>query len=171
MILNPAEYGPATFAAVLVISSLGSLLPDIDSAGGDIWHTLPFGHTIGKISDPILAHRNITHSILGFALITYGFNLLLNLAPTYWGLNTHYILIALIAGYGSHLVADMITVEGIPLLWPIQKMFGIPPKPFDGVRIVTGKWFENLVIFPAVNLVLIILVASKWDVIKTILLK
>ena len=167
---NPG-YGPATLGTVLVVSSIAALLPDIDQPAGKIWHLMPFGDTVGKAANTFLQHRNITHSILGFGLISYGFYRLLLIAPDYWGINAHFVLIAFMLAYGGHLVADMITVEGIPLLFPYQKMFGFPPKPFDGLRILTGKWFENLIIFPLVNIVLIILVVTYWGAIKSILFK
>jgi hypothetical protein len=65
----------------------------------------------------------------------------------------------------------MLTVEGIPLFWPWRKKFGIPPKPFDGIRIETGKWFENIVIFPLVDIILIILIYSNWSTIKSLIYK
>jgi len=166
-----AGYNPATFAAVLVIAMLGSLLPDADSAGSEIWHSIPFGHTAGKAADVFLSHRNITHSILGFGLISWGVYFLIGLAPSYWGWNAGQVFVAFLCSYGAHLVADMFTEEGIPILYPYHRMFGIPPRPFEAVRIVTGKWFENLIIFPAVNIILIIEIISRWETIKRILIK
>ena len=167
---NPS-YQPATFASVLAISYLGSLLPDIDTSTGDIWHTLPFGHSLGKVASSFLEHRNITHSLLGFSLISWGINVLFHNMPYYWGLNPNILWLVFVMAYGSHLIADMLTEEGIPLLFPYGKMIGIPPKPFEGVRIVSGKWFENLIVFPTVNLVLIVLIVAKWAEIKTMLIK
>lgn len=65
----------------------------------------------------------------------------------------------------------MWTNEGIPLLFPWKKFFGLPPKPFDGVRVATGKWFENLVIFPAVTLYLIIFILSSLASLRSFILK
>jgi hypothetical protein len=50
--------------------------------------------------------------------------------------------------------ADMFTEEGVPLLFPLEYHFGIPPDPFQKVRIKTGRWFENLVVYPVVNIAL-----------------
>ena len=68
--------------------------------------------------------------------------------------------------YGSHLLADMFTVQGIPLLFPAQRMFGIPPHPFAGLRIETGHWFESWIIFPAVNVIFLGLVYVCWPIIR-----
>jgi len=172
--LNLAEptYSPATLAAVLVFSSLGSLLPDLDKASAEFWHSFPVvGHSAGKIVDPFISHRNITHSVIGTALAAALFYFILESFPDYWGVNTTVVFIVSVASYLSHLLADSFTVEGIPLFWPAKWKFGIPPKPFDGLRIVTGKWFENLIIFPIINITLLLLVINSWPTIKIILFK
>jgi len=166
---SAAIYQPATLGAVIVASYLGSLMPDADDAGADIWHTIPLGHSVGKISDPLLKHRNISHSIVGIGIYAYLIYLLLKSFPSYWSIEIEPVVIASSIAYGSHLLADSLTVEGIPVFWPWKRMFGIPPQPFDGIRIQTGKWFENLVIFPAINVILIIIIASLWDKIKSII--
>lgn len=170
--ISEPTYGPATLAAVFAFSSIGALLPDIDDGAADIWHTIPYvGHTAGKVVDPWLGHRGITHSFLGLILAGTGLFFLFKLFPFYWGINTDLVLVSALAAYSSHLLADSLTVEGIPLFWPVPWMIGIPPKPFDGIRIMTGKWFENLVIFPLVNIALIVLIVSSWDKLKLILFK
>lgn len=168
---SPVAYNPATFGAVAVLSSLGALLPDIDSPAGMIWSYLPFGRTAGELVNPFLQHRNITHSLLGFGLVGLGVHALLAHVPVYWGIHTAAVFISFMVAYGSHIVADMVTVEGVPLLFPYQRMYGIPPRPFEGVRIVTGKWFENLVVFPLANLSLIWLLWASWPNIRQILFR
>jgi membrane-bound metal-dependent hydrolase YbcI (DUF457 family) len=170
--LAEPNYSPATLAAVLVFSSLGSLLPDLDKASAEFWHSIPVvGHSAGKIVDPFISHRNITHSIIGTALAAALFYFVLKSFPDYWGINTLTVFISAMSAYISHLLADSFTVQGIPLFWPAKWKFGIPPKPFDGIRIVTGKWFENLIIFPIVNIALILLIVSRWSTIKLMLFK
>jgi inner membrane protein len=168
---SSAIYQPATLGAVIVASYLGSLIPDADDASADIWNALPFGHTVGKITDPFLKHRNISHSIVGLAIYTIIVYAILRAFPAYWGISILPVLISSAIAYASHLLADSFTVEGIPLFWPWKRMLGIPPKPFDGIRIQTGKWFENLVIFPVVNIALIIFIVSYWQKIKSLILK
>ncbi len=170
--LNNPHYSPATLAAVLIFSSIGSLLPDLDKASAEFWHSFPVvGHAAGKVVDPFISHRNITHSLVGTILAAILFYYLFYFFPSYWGIETNLVLISAMIGYASHLLADSFTVEGIPLFWPIKWMVGIPPKPFDGIRIVTGKWFENLVIFPIINIGLIFLIITNWTTIKIVLFK
>lgn len=164
-------YNPATFGAVLVFSYLAALLPDIDQPTGKLWHFLPFGHTLGQISDPFLEHRNLTHSLLGVGLVGVGLFYLFRIFPHYWGIEPQTVFIASIIAYLSHLLADMFTNEGIPLFFPYKRFFGLPPKPFDGFRVATGKWFENLVIFPTITVFFIIFVLANYSSIRAILLK
>lgn len=167
---NPI-YNPATFGAVLVFSYIGALLPDIDQPTGKLWHYLPFGDSVAKIPTKFLEHRNITHSILGVCLVAAVFHILFKPFPSYWGINTQVVFVCTIISYMSHLLADMFTNEGIPLLFPYHRFFGLPPKPFDGFRVATGKWFENLIIFPCLTFYLIIFVISNLNDLKKILFK
>ena len=173
LIQAPPTYQPATLAAVLVGSSFAALLPDIDQPASVIWNKIPiFGHATGHVvNEATFGHRNLTHSLLGAALIGGLLFWLLSSFPGYWGINTTVVLICMILSYGVHLLADSFTVQGIPILWPWQRNFGIPPKPFDGIRIETGQWFENLVIFPILNIVLLLIIISNWSNIKMYLFK
>jgi membrane-bound metal-dependent hydrolase YbcI (DUF457 family) len=168
---SDSVYQPATLAAVIIASYLGSLIPDADNASADIWNTLPLGHTVGKITDPFLKHRNVSHSLIGIFIYTIIVYILLKLMPEYWGISIFPVLISSSVAYASHLLSDAFTIEGIPFLWPWRRMLGIPPKPFDGIRIETGAWFENLIIFPIVDISLIIIIISYWEKIKSLILK
>lgn len=169
----PPTYQPATLAAVLVGSSLAALLPDIDQPASVIWDKIPFiGHAAGEVTKKAtFGHRNLTHSLLGFVMIGLLLYWLLSTFPDYWGINTNIILISMMISYAIHLLADSFTVRGIPLLWPWQRNFGIPPGPLEGIRIETGQWFENFIIFPILNIVLFFIIFTNWSNIKLFLFK
>lgn len=147
--LYPETPLPWTVAGTVITGAFfGSLFPDIDQPGSNFWRSIP----LGKLGSVIVlrtlgGHRNLSHSLLGVLLVY-----LLVQAVSSWILSDaipHQILVeSFMAGYLVHLGADSITVLGIPLLWPFGGSFGFPPYPFHGARIVTGKWFENLVVFP-----------------------
>ncbi len=172
-ILFTAEpsYQPATFATAMVAAHLGALMPDFDTTTGDIWDSLPLGHVASHMVDPFIKHRNLSHSLLGTAIFVALARLLLMYLPSYWGLHMSVVLIAFTAAYLSHLVADMVTVEGVPLFFPYQTMIGLPPEPFESLRIITGKWFENLIVFPLANVVLIGLIWTQWPTIRLFLFR
>jgi len=167
---NP-EYSPATLAVAASGSYLFSLIPDLDQEASLFWSSLPFGHAAGKIIDPLIKHRKISHSIIGVVIFSLLLKILLHSLPDYWGVNTDLAFWPAIAAYLSHLLADMFTVEGLPLFYPFGKMIGLPPKPFDGIRIVGGQWFENLIIYPLINIYLILFLYLNFDQLKSIFLK
>lgn len=164
-------YGPATLGAVLVGSHLMALLPDLDQPAAEIWNSVPFGHTVGTVADPFIKHRNISHSLLGFVLVGVILSIILGTFPSYWGIDKSIVIMSCLIAYGSHLLADMFTSEGIPLFYPHKSFIGIPPKPFEGLRILTGKWFENLVLFPIFNVIFLIMIWVDWSKIKSIIFK
>ncbi|PHM45726.1 hydrolase [Xenorhabdus mauleonii] len=98
---------------------LASLLPDIDHPSSTLGRLFRF------ISIPIArlcGHRGFTHSLL--ALIA-GIILFQTEIPADWPIPTDFIH-AMVVGYISHLIADMLTPAGIPLLWPLRTRFCIP---------------------------------------------
>ena len=108
--LSPEAFG---FAA------LGALLPDVDTTAS----------TIGRLCYPLawylerrFGHRGITHSLVGLviaalvSLIFVSFDFLSWLS---WS--------AFVAGYLSHLMADSMNKEGIPLFWPNTTYLAVLP--------------------------------------------
>ena len=98
---------------LLPILFFATLLPDID-------HTKSL---IGKLFFPIAkainrryGHRTITHSIFTWIVLT-------GLISTFQGAYFPSIKAAQVFGlaYGSHLLFDMMTVQGVPLFYPFKK--------------------------------------------------
>ena len=91
-----------------VVAGFGALVPDFDLRVG-------------------LPHRGVTHSLLALGLVAllafHGLPLL--------------VALALVGGYGSHLVLDSLTVSGVPLLWPLRFRFKL-------ARFVTGHLGDRL---------------------------
>lgn len=62
------------------------------------------------------SHRNgLTHSLLGMIIFSFLAGYLGNMY------NIHYIVYYFLIGYGSHLICDMATNRGVPLLYPFSK--------------------------------------------------
>ena len=53
---------------------------------------------------------------------------------------------AFLIGFTSHLIADSLTHDGVPWLFPIPINFGFPP--IQALRIKTGGFLEKYIIFP-----------------------
>lgn len=139
-------------AFVTVSSNLiGGLTPDIDQATADLWNRLPAGSIIGRMITPILgSHRMISHSFLGIGIAGF---------LSRWGLNAlggillvdmNIVWVGFMVGFISHIIIDLLTKEGVPLLFPLPLKFGFPPFRF--LRLKTGGMMEKSIIFPSLML-------------------
>lgn len=109
-------------AATLSVVLLGAVLPDIDHPSSWI------GRRLWLVSRPLAAlvgHRGVTHSavavVAGLAILRLA--------------GGHGWVTPLVIGYLSHLAADLVTVGGIPLLWPVRRRISL-----DWFR--SGSWAE-----------------------------
>lgn len=98
---------------------LTCLLPDIDHPKSFLgqrlsWLAIPISRACG--------HRGFTHSLLAiFAVLTF-FALRL---PATWVVPPDAIQ-GMVIGYLSHIIGDMLTPAGVPLLWPCRWRFRLP---------------------------------------------
>jgi len=98
---------------LLPVILLGALLPDIDTTKSVIGRLVK---PVAKIINQKYGHRTITHSLIaliGLTAVVSAFQ-----AAYFPGL-----AIAQVFGlaYASHLLLDMVTVQGIPLFYPFSK--------------------------------------------------
>ena len=133
---------------------IGALLPDIDQATNRLWDLLPSGNAVGKQFRVLfLHHRTITHSLLGVFLAYMLLHGVLPLVLNAATIDVPIVTWSIMIGYVSHLIADSLTKEGIPLLFPIQWNIGFPP--LHALRISTGGWIEKYLVLPAVGVYLL----------------
>lgn len=122
----------------LAIITIATLLPDID-------HTRSL---IGKLFYPIakplnrrFGHRTITHSLI----FTISITLLVQLILQAFEINGPYAAL-FGAAYSSHLVFDMMTIQGVPLFYPfIRNPCVIPGKA--SLRLNTNNLRSETAIF------------------------
>ncbi|HVU66541.1 MAG TPA: metal-dependent hydrolase, partial [Ktedonobacteraceae bacterium] len=133
--------------------------PDIDNAHSTL------GKKLGWISKEIqhkFGHRTLFHSLLGLILgsaIALGVQQIVTYLLLSRGLSiparvigsSHIVFIAVLFGCIMHLLADALTLEGIPLLWPMRKYIGFPP--IRSWRFRTGSWPEHVVVWAFMILV------------------
>lgn len=158
----PGELNVATGFAAIVGNVVGALVPDMDQATNRLWDLLPAGNFLGKIlRNLMLHHRTISHSIFGGFIFSklLGFAVPRILNPAY--VNANIVVASIMIGFISHIAADMVTKEGVPLLFPLPFKIGFPP--FESLRITTGKFFEKFIVFPGVIAYIIWLVANKKE--------
>lgn len=152
----------ATVLIAILANQMGGIVPDIDQPTAPFWHNLPIGRMFGRFTAKTLGgHRFLTHSLLGLAL--FGFlakALLAFLHPIMPHVDSGYVWWAFMIGMISHLVMDSFTKEGVPWLLPIPIKFGFPP--LRRLRLTTGKFGENFLLFPGLLLLNIIFYATHY---------
>jgi len=153
----------STLLIAVLANQLGGIAPDTDQPTAPFWRNLPEGHFVGRAFGKLLGgHRFLSHSLLGFALFGFLVNLLLDfLHPLMPHVDNHFVWLAFMVGYGSHLIMDSFTKEGVPWLLPIPFKFGFPP--LRAFRITTGKAGEALLAFPILIAIDIWLCASHYS--------
>ena len=148
----PVQVSLATALVALAGNFIGGLAPDLDQPTAELWRRIRGGTIISRLISPIMGgHRFISHSIIG--IIAWGFLLtqFLKIAGTVLLVDMNIIWWSFMIGYGSHLIIDMLTVDGVPWLFPIPIRFGIPPFRF--MRIKTGGLIEKSIIFPGLIII------------------
>lgn len=111
----------APVGPVLAATTVGAALPEVDKPHSLVGRLFPFSAWIHER----FGHRGLTHSLLGLALVAGLAAPLALFARSVW--------LALLVGYTSHLVLDMATLEGVPLLWPKRTRHVFPGR--DNLRI------------------------------------
>ena len=159
LVLMDLHYSPILILSLAIATIIGSSSPDLDTPTGELWDKIPAGGVLSRLINPVFigGHRHLSHSLIGFVLFTGLFYLVLSLIPDLPILHaTYYLLLAFAIGYASHIFADLFTEMGVPLLFPLGYHLGIPP--IKRIRIKTGRWFENLIIYPIVTAALLIII-------------
>lgn len=146
---NPVQPLRLSTAIMAVLANLiGGITPDIDQPTAPFWRNLPIGNIFGKAFSRVSGgHRFFTHSLLGIALLGFGARwLLVFFTPVMGHIDIGFVWWAFMIGVVSHVVMDMFTKEGVPLLLPLPIKIGIPPV--RRFRLTTGKWVEHILVFP-----------------------
>ena len=128
--LNSLPNQAIILSIIILASTFGALLPDIDHKGSKIGRMFPF------ISYPLsttFGHRTLTHSLTLFVPLF----LIVTSVTTIYGYS--WIGIAFLLGYFSHIVLDLFTPKGIVLFYPFLKTSVKSP-----VTIPTGGMYEHV---------------------------
>lgn len=167
-ILTQSPVAAGTVVGVLAIAAvmIGALTPDLDQPTANIWRRMLGGRALGNVFQSFSGgHRHLTHSLIGIFAVGWGLR---------WGIN-HFLrpeffdqaLIiwrAYMIGYISHPIADTLTDNGVPWLWPLHLQVKIPPGP-PALRVTTDSLVERLLIRGGVIISLVLLLRSHWDVV------
>lgn len=141
--------GPPASPILLIPLFIGALLPDLDARDSLAGRLLP---AISRPLETWLGHKQAWHTpaaAVGVAILTVPPLLLLgaSLAVSY----------TLLLGFVAHLLLDLLTPEGIMLLWPLSRArYHFPGTPLQA----HGGTFERRLVagLAAISLVLLLLV-------------
>jgi inner membrane protein len=147
----------------LVLSTVGSLVPDIDHEFSMVSQYSPDMPIIGKRLKPFhliakfmhhtFGHRTITHSLLGLAIwcaITLPLGIWVD-----WG----WWFAFAVLGYTSHLISDSCTISGVMWFYPfIKTHYGSPL-----LKIRTGSGGEKIFSLVVAFLTGIMIIISLWQ--------
>lgn len=137
----------ATALVALSANMIGGLAPDLDQPTASLWRRYRGGTFLGKVLHPLFGgHRFISHSLIGFVIFGFVAHLILTAMSTFLLVDMNIVWWAFMIGYGSHLFMDTFTRDGVPWLFPIPIMIGIPPLSF--LRMKTGGLVEKSFVFP-----------------------
>lgn len=141
----------ATGIVAFSANMLGGLAPDLDQSTSTFWKKLPAGTVFGRILSPLFGgHRFISHSLLGIFLFGFLLDKLLFWASSFLIVDMNIVWWAFMIGFISHLFMDTFTHDGVPWLFPVPFNIGIPPFKF--LRMKTGGFLEQVLVFPGLLL-------------------
>ncbi|MBP9699906.1 metal-dependent hydrolase [Candidatus Woesebacteria bacterium] len=149
-----------TAAMAFGANFIGGLFPDIDQPTSDLWDNFRGGEFVSKVVCRFLGgHRHISHSLIGVGLIGFILDKSLYAVSSIILIDMRIVWWSFMIGVVSHLLMDMPTKEGIPLFWPLKLKIGIPPFRF--LRIRSGHFVENFIIFPGFCLLILYLLFTN----------
>jgi inner membrane protein len=133
------EYTPEQLGFIMCGLVVGSLLPDIDHPHSLISQKIPL---VGKTISKLTTHRGLFHSIVGVGMMFVLWSCLSVIVAdglTSVGIQqadnaTRYIASGLMAGYILHIIADMLTISGVKLFYPLKGNIKIPLFETGGTR-------------------------------------
>jgi len=141
----------ATAVVAFTANMIGALAPDIDQTTSSVWEKVRFGRILSGVISPLFGkHRFVSHSLIGIIIFAFASKFLLGIIGSVLLVDMNIVWIAFMIGFLSHLITDMLTRDGIPLLFPIPIRFGIPP--IKALRIKTNGMVEKTIIFPGLIL-------------------
>lgn len=156
------EMSLATALVAFTANMVGGLAPDIDQPTADLYHRIRGGRLLASIIHPLLGgHRFISHSIIGIFLFGFVLQILLDMLGKVLLVDMDVVWWAFMIGFISHLVMDLFTRDGLPLLFPIPIRFGIPPLRF--LRMKTGGLVEKSFVFPMLLIINVYLVYTHYQ--------
>lgn len=161
---HPVALGPILGTLAVMTVMIGALTPDLDQPTANIWRRMLAGRAIGNIFQAFSGgHRHFTHSIIGIAAVGW-----LVRAGILQAIRPELVPQALVlwqafmVGYISHPIADTLTDQGVPWLWPFKLHIKIPPGP-PQVRVTTNSIVERFFVRGGLVIAGALILQAHWN--------
>lgn len=161
--IYPVSLGWSIGVMAIIAVMVGALTPDLDHPTANLWRRLIGGRLFGMLFNAFSGgHRHFTHSLIGIAAIGGGTHYVAThlLAPLYIPVAL-VIWRAFMIGYISHPIADTLTDQGVPWLWPLPWNIKIPPG-HKAARVTTGSLVERLLVRGAIIICAVLLLTRHY---------
>lgn len=133
--------GHAPAPAEAATAALAALLPDLDSRQSYVGRLLP---PLSGWIEHQFGHRGLTHSLLAQTLA----------GALAWALLPFGYFLALVAGWVSHSVADMMTPSGVMWFWPARGRCVLPGAPRYRMETMSRGELSFLVVMALLGMLL-----------------
>ncbi len=160
----PVSLGPTLAIIAIFAVMIGALTPDLDHPAANILRRTLGGKVVHRLFSIFSGgHRHFTHSLLGmFAVVLLLHWVIYQFIQPAFHPQSFILLFAFMIGYISHPVADTLTDQGVPWLWPINWNIKIPPGP-EELRVTTGSFVETILLRGGLLIAAFFLLSSHWQ--------
>lgn len=131
---------PLQSAGIVAVTTVCALLPDFDHDDASLPRAFGIpGRFLAWCIEEVFGHRTITHSFLGVFALAGALRAVPRVGHlpqlpgwVFWGI---------LLGCATHILGDLCTESGVPLLWPLEPRFRIG-------WLDTGGWVETQIVTP-----------------------
>lgn len=165
----PVSLGPTLAIFAIFSVMIGALTPDLDHPATNLLRRTLGGKIVHRLFSIFSGgHRHFTHSLLGmfaiFFLLRWAIYQFIQIE---FHTQSFILLYAFMIGYISHPIADTLTDQGVPWVWPINWNIKIPPGP-EEVRVTTQSFVETILVRGGLLIAFGLLASKHWNVLITL---
>ncbi len=162
--IYPVSLGPMLAIIAIFAVMIGALTPDLDHPATNLLRRTIGGKVVHQLFSQFSGgHRHFTHGFLGiFAIYFFLQWIILQFIQEHIHPQMFTLLYAFMIGYVSHPIADTLTDQGVPWLWPIPWSIKLPPGP-EELRVTTGSFVEMVLLRGGLLIAFFFLLSSHWN--------
>ncbi len=163
--IYPVSLGPILAVIAIFAVMIGAVTPDLDHPATNILKRTIGGKLVHRLFTAFSGgHRHFTHGLLGIFAIAFLLHWIIYqfIQPTFHP-QAFILLFAFMIGYISHPIADTLTDQGVPWLWPIAWNIKVPPGP-EELRVTTESFAETILLRGALLIAAFLLLSTHWNV-------